>query len=303
MDENLTVREALAKLLSEQKSILNDGRALTDALEKIVAPEHFMELARVRRALVEANIGECFMVADGSDRKARDRAALEATERLKKIHLPPERAKSVVEMFKDVMGWSALDEDSEPVYEEINPPVVKSEPPVVKPEPPVVKPDPPVVKPDPPVTDESKRTIDKPLRIIAGLALLIVCCLFGAMSSASHRLTVAQQEWDNIRPTFERYSDIEKHFGVGSSSYYASKKIVFLESGGSSDKFVVYWKEYDGKHHANLSYSTNVSIEWSAFNGGKSDFKVTSGKNKGYYPLKFANDLNDDKFDVLVIVR
>ena len=289
MDENLTVREALAKLLSEQKSILNDGRALTDALEKIVAPEHFMELARVRRALVEANIGECFMVADGSDRKARDRAALEATERLKKIHLPPESAKSVVEMFKDVMGWSALDEDSEPVYEEINPPVVK--------------PEPPVVKPDPPVTDESKRTIDKPLRIIAGLALLIVCCLFGAMSSASHRLTVAQQEWDNIRPTFERYSDIEKHFGVGSSSYYASKKIVFLESGGSSDKFVVYWKEYDGKHHANLSYSTNVSIEWSAFNGGKSDFKVTSGKNKGYYPLKFANDLNDDKFDVLVIVR
>ena len=105
MNENLTVQEALAKLLAEKKSLLNDSKALMIALQEHVAPTYSMQLAFFRNALVEANIGEVLILADGSSKDTRDRAKAEVMARLEKNNMPKERAVFVVQTLTEAMGW------------------------------------------------------------------------------------------------------------------------------------------------------------------------------------------------------
>ena len=105
MNENLTVQEALAKLLAEKKSLLNDSKALMTALQEHVAPAYSMQLAFFRNALVEANIGEVLILSDGSNKDTRDRAKSESIARLEKNNMPKERAEFVVQTLTEAMGW------------------------------------------------------------------------------------------------------------------------------------------------------------------------------------------------------
>ena len=105
MDKNLTVQEALEKLLAEKKSLLNDSNALMTELQEHVTPEHSMQLAFFRNALVDANIGEILMLADKSDEDTRDQAKAEAIALLQKHHMPEERAVLVVQTLTEAMGW------------------------------------------------------------------------------------------------------------------------------------------------------------------------------------------------------
>lgn len=105
MDKNLTVQEALTKLLVEKKSLLNDGKALVTELRKYVAPMYTMQLALLSKALLDANIGEALMAADGLDWEDRVQVADRAVVRLQEVHMPEERALCVVQMLIDAMGW------------------------------------------------------------------------------------------------------------------------------------------------------------------------------------------------------
>ena len=106
MDKNLTVEKALKELLAEKKFLLNDSKALVTILHKHVAPVHAMQLTLFRKALLDANIGEVLMVADGLDKNARSTAEAEAVARLKKINLPEESAMLVIQTLTETMGWN-----------------------------------------------------------------------------------------------------------------------------------------------------------------------------------------------------
>ena len=54
MDKNLTVQEALTKLLAEKKFLLNDGNSLMTELRERVESEHSMQLAFFQNALLDA---------------------------------------------------------------------------------------------------------------------------------------------------------------------------------------------------------------------------------------------------------
>ena len=106
MNKNLTVQAALEKLLAEKKSLLNDSNALMTALQEHVAPAYSMQLAFFHNALVDANIGEVLMLADGLGKDAHDRAETEAIALLKKNNMPEERSEFVVRTLTKAMGWS-----------------------------------------------------------------------------------------------------------------------------------------------------------------------------------------------------
>lgn len=105
MDKNLTVENALKELLAEKKFLLNDSRALVTTLQKHVAPVHAMQLTLFRKALLDANISEALMLADGLDKNARSQAEVEAVARLKEINLPEESAMLVVHTLTEAMDW------------------------------------------------------------------------------------------------------------------------------------------------------------------------------------------------------
>ena len=107
MDKNLTVQEALTKLLAEKKFLLNDGNSLMTELRERVASEHSMQLAFFQNALLDANIGEVLMLADEAGEDARDKAKAEAMTRLQKNNMPKKRAESVVQTLTEAMGWES----------------------------------------------------------------------------------------------------------------------------------------------------------------------------------------------------
>ena len=111
MDKNLTVQEALTKLLAEKKFLLNDGKTLMTELRKHVAPEHSMELAFFHDALVGANIGELLILADESGEDAHNQAKAKAIALLQKNNMPKEKAESVVEKLMTAMKSERTAED------------------------------------------------------------------------------------------------------------------------------------------------------------------------------------------------
>lgn len=135
---------------------------------------------------------------------------------------------------------------------------------------------------------------------IATLAIVSVIFFYSSMNTAKHNLDSAKQELSNQKSILGKYSYIEDHFGRGSDIYYSEKAVAILNSGGAAVKIPIYCG-IAGK--VNMSCSDDISVKWGEFNNNRSEVTVTSGNKKGYYPVHFKNDKNDDNFSVLVIVR
>lgn len=116
MDKNLTVQEALTELLTEKKSLFNDSKTLVAALKEH-APAHSNKVALFRKALLETNIGEALMVADGLSRDARAKAETESVARLQEVHMTKKNALFVVQTLTEAMGWNREQTDDNPVQE------------------------------------------------------------------------------------------------------------------------------------------------------------------------------------------
>lgn len=135
---------------------------------------------------------------------------------------------------------------------------------------------------------------------IAAVAVVSAIFFYSSMNAATRNLDSARQELSNQQSVLARYSYIEQHFGHGSDTYYSEKAIAILNTGGASTKIPIYWG-FSGK--ASISCSDDISVKWGDFNNNRADVTVTSSNKKGFYPVHFKNDKNNDNFDVLVIVK
>ena len=107
LDNELTLQEALKKLLSEKRTLLNNGRELSEKLKEYVSPEHAMELGLYRNVLTQTNIGERLMAVDKSDKEIHENAKSDAITLLKnKIYLPEDIALNVVNTLTEALGWN-----------------------------------------------------------------------------------------------------------------------------------------------------------------------------------------------------
>ena len=104
LENKLTVQEVLSKLLAENKAFLNDSRALFETLKDCVTPG--MELERLRKALLEANIGEYLLSVDALDKDYHDQAKDKAIKKLQEINMSKKSAEFVVRTLTEAMSWN-----------------------------------------------------------------------------------------------------------------------------------------------------------------------------------------------------
>lgn len=138
-----------------------------------------------------------------------------------------------------------------------------------------------------------------------GLAIIAATAAFYCNNQASgikYSTQTVEKKITDTRQKIEQYSELDKSFGTGSNLFYASAPILFLKAGGKSEPISVYWDKADNNVTA-LASSKDISGKWGKWNGKWIDLAVTPSKNKGYYTIHFANKINSDAFDVLVVVE
>lgn len=144
------------------------------------------------------------------------------------------------------------------------------------------------------------------------ITLVAVMSLFGCIycigKIVDFRAEIASvnKKTVNAKLTIDRYRELDKSFGVGSKTFYASKPIIFLKAGGDSEAITVYRDKADNKIFAKPS-STDIVGEWSKWkNTSKNysvDYTIKPSDHAGYYTVHFEDKLNGAAFDVLIVVQ
>ena len=149
------------------------------------------------------------------------------------------------------------------------------------------------------------------------------------LSTANDRLDKSGQQLHEAADSLEYNQNVEKvvkimaealqkSFGKSSDTYYSEDKVVLLKVGGEPEQFTVHFtqkgkgnaqanmlskdKSVDAKFKTRLSQ--DVVGKWISdeFKGGVATYQVTPGNTCGYNLIHFSNSVNNEAFDVLVLV-
>ena len=138
-----------------------------------------------------------------------------------------------------------------------------------------------------------------------GLAIIAATAAFYCNNQAheiKYDTQALEKKITETRRKIEQYNELNKSLGITSKDYYPSKPILFLKAGGKAENISVYWYKADNNISARAS-SRDISGKWGKWNGKWIDLAVTPSKKSGYYTIHFANKINSDAFDVLVVVE
>ena len=199
-------------------------------------------------------------------------------------------------------------------------------------------PTPPPPPPEPPSNSKSKMPW-----IVTGMAALMAVFCFVRTSDAQKELALVEQSvFETNRQTddaADKLSEISKRlddqsgstkiaaqmielmrrtYGRASDSFYASSPMIILKAGGKARKLNVYFNPNGKSGSAKCAtldravdarclnrWSRDIDVNWSgdAWNDHKKDIIITPGKTRGYNIIHFFNDVTNDSFDVLVVVK
>ena len=119
---------------------------------------------------------------------------------------------------------------------------------------------------------------------------------------ASNKVEQARKEMDSIKPMAKLY---ETYGGKHDGSYYANFPVIVLQKGGKTKNIPIHF-ESNGTLSSSCPEQSKTGIygKWTdALDGWQATFSVTSGSERGCYPIRFSNDVNNEAFDVLVVVK
>lgn len=150
--------------------------------------------------------------------------------------------------------------------------------------------------------------------IVTIIGIAVAGYFFLSASKISTEILNHQNELDAYNLKLAQYKKLEETYGYGSKRYYAKQPILILKTAGNEGKIVVFWdssnlpvpKGTESAIRFNFERDTSVDAEWAKDwygDGHLTDLIVTPRKNAGCYPVTFTNNLNDDKFQVLVVVK
>ena len=266
----LTIQDALEKILTENKNILNNAQATMASLTNLVAPKYMIDLYTISIALFKGNIGEFLMTADNADKETREKRKSEAVLRLTTtpIHMQAQIAEFVVQTLTDSMGWNSQ-----------------------------------------PVNVPSNKSAWR----IALAVWVIVVFLYAYLNSLTHLLEESQNDLYNNEALLNGHADIDKNLGFGSKEYYSEKPFAILSTSNSTENILptseilpIHFIVQQAASASYYSSSNDIAVEWLSEQFDDNDTAscmVSSTEKKGYYNVHFINNLNNDSFDVLVIVR
>lgn len=203
---------------------------------------------------------------------------------------------------------------------------------------PPLLPPPPSPPPPPPSSSESKTPW-----IVTGIAALIAAFCFVQTSNAQKELAQVEQYVTEINQqtddAADKLSEISKRlddqsgstklaaqmielmrrtYGRASDSFYASSPMVILKAGGEARKLNVHFNPTGNGGSAKFMtldyavdarclnrWSRDIDVNWSsdAWSDHKKDVIIAPGKTRGYNIIHFFNDVTNDSFDVLVVVK
>lgn len=124
------------------------------------------------------------------------------------------------------------------------------------------------------------------------------------LATAEKKLDQIQKEQAQTKKELDRFSELSKLCGYGTDNFFADKYILVLKK-SETKNVAVHWKA-----------DASGSVSWDNSDTGKATCKwadewsdsttidvIVTGQSSGYSILTFTNDVNDDTFDVLVIVK
>ena len=119
------------------------------------------------------------------------------------------------------------------------------------------------------------------------------------LSETQSKLSTILGELSEARGELDKLDGLTGAYGYGSENYYAKKSVVFLRK--SEKKYVTIYANLSGTvswHNSNSGVKCEWSREWSSHETQI----IFTGNSAGYYPVQFTNSINNDSFEILVIV-
>ena len=137
--------------------------------------------------------------------------------------------------------------------------------------------------------------------IIFGLIAAIF--FFSSNSSLEDEIDAALKVKKTSDKKLEIYRDVDNHYGSASDQFYANKPIVVLRGSGSTEVIRIYWEKM-GVIGLNASRNfDNLDASWGEIDGKWCPYTITSKISRGYETVLFTNKENNDRFEILVIVK
>lgn len=140
-------------------------------------------------------------------------------------------------------------------------------------------------------------------------AVVVIAALLTLNKVKAHEIELSnlQEQIQSNEDKLEKYRDFMADYGYASASYYAEKAIVFVDR-NSEAKISIYCDllSKDLKTSMNkIEGAKLIDIKWeSKFNKDhKANVIINAGDTPGYSTIHFTNEVNDDSFDILVVVK
>lgn len=145
-------------------------------------------------------------------------------------------------------------------------------------------------------------------QILTAAAILATVFLLYSANQKNVETRMAQEKLDLLNTKLEHYRKLENSYGHASERYYADKPVLILKTEGAEEKFKIYW-DSEGKKDSFASWTCpengkGITVKWGdAFEDHLADLFVTPGKQAGGYVITLTDNISDDTFQVLVIVK
>lgn len=121
------------------------------------------------------------------------------------------------------------------------------------------------------------------------------------LSATLIELSETRSDLSETRSELDKLDNLIGVYGYGSENFYALKSVVLLRK--SEKKYVTIYSNLYATltfHNSNSGVKGEWDKEWSA-NGTQIQIALT-GNSAGYYTVQFTNSVNNDSFEILVIV-
>lgn len=147
---------------------------------------------------------------------------------------------------------------------------------------------------------------DKLPIIVTVVAILVAIIFYQSGAPVRDEIASLQAYKQVLDKQMKIYDDINKNYGAASKDFYSSKSVVVLHGKGATATIPVYWAKSTeaGISHDNLSNEI-LTCKWGSWRNNNHwiDLTINSKVDSGYETITFSNDLNNETFKVLVIVR
>lgn len=157
---------------------------------------------------------------------------------------------------------------------------------------------------------------EKYLWAVTALAMALCAFFFYSAVRYSSDAQLEQEKLDALNLKAAQYKKLEEFYGGDKTSdYYAVRPIVILDTEGEEKQVDIYWNTQgkqppEGKGLTSaidtVSHDDVFTVKWGPFfdeGTHLSYVAVTPGKNVGWYPLTFSNNVDDRTFQLLIVVK